>query len=186
MRRRHWIGVFSFALLGLVTVLLQGQRSVRSNPGKWIKTAAMREARASAGAVSLPDGRVLVTGGTSSSGPLATAEFLGISGSLTNVAAMAVPRSEHISVALKDGRVLVAGGRTTGGAATNAAELFDPATNAWTPVGAMQAARIGATATVLYDGSVLVAGGDSGAAPLATLERFNAATLQFDPVFACM
>ena len=146
----------------------------------------MRDARAGAAAVSLPDGRVLITGGVGSAGPLASAEYLGVDGPSVAAAPMSVPRSEHISVALKDGRVLVAGGRTSGGAGTNVAELFEPKANTWTTIGWMQSARIGATATMLKDGTVLIAGGDSGSAALSTLERFNPKTLSFDSVFAIM
>src|SRR5690348_17762451 len=37
----------------------------------------MQDARAAAAAAMLPDGRVLITGGSGSSGPLASAEYLG-------------------------------------------------------------------------------------------------------------
>jgi hypothetical protein len=53
-------------------------------------------------------------------------------------------------------------------------------------IGPMQAARIGATATTLNDGTILIAGGETGSVALATLERFDPATLSFNPVFATL
>jgi hypothetical protein len=46
-------------------------------------------------------------------------------------------------VRLADGRVLVAGGGTY----RATAELYDPATNSWTPTGSMHVSRIEATGT---------------------------------------
>ncbi|HEV8596816.1 MAG TPA: kelch repeat-containing protein, partial [Candidatus Dormibacteraeota bacterium] len=67
------------------------------------------------------------------------------------------PRWLHAAARLADGRVLVAGG----GAYTPTAELYDPATNRWTPTGSMSVDRYDFTATVLRDGRVLVVGGYS-------------------------
>ncbi|MGN6561981.1 MAG: Kelch repeat-containing protein [Thermomicrobiales bacterium] len=90
---------------------------------------------------------------------------------------------------LADGRVLVVGG--WGGVATAAngpitatAELYDPATNAWTLTGSMAAPRAGHSATLLPDGQVMVIGGynypeGQQNRPLATVERYNAVTGQW-------
>jgi len=80
---------------------------------------------------------------------------------------MAMPRSSHACAALADGRALVAGGTTTGGGITNAAEIYDPSTNAWTAAHAMGAARFGHSASLLDDGRVLISSGlSSGSASL--------------------
>jgi hypothetical protein len=72
---------------------------------------------------------------------------------------------------LPDGRVLVAGGagpvdlpRLTN-YTTTAAQLYDPATNTWSPLPAMPEARAGGHAVVLKDGSVLLVGGSAFRAP---------------------
>jgi N-acetylneuraminic acid mutarotase len=49
-----------------------------------------------------------------------------------------------------------------GGAHTASAEVYDPATNRWTPIGSMNVDRYDFTATLLRDGRVLVVGGFSG------------------------
>jgi hypothetical protein len=63
---------------------------------------------------------------------------------------MTTARYGHTATLLSDGRVLVAGG---GG---NSAELYDPATKAWTMTGLMSRPHSG-TATLLRNGEVLVA-----------------------------
>src|SRR5258707_14818553 len=86
---------------------------------------------------------------------------------------MSTPRSAHSATVLADGRILVAGG-STGTAATNAAEIFDPALNSWTAVaGGMIQARSNHTASLLADGRVLFAGGDNAGTPTASLEIFD-------------
>lgn len=65
--------------------------------------------------------------------------------------------------ALNDGRVLIAGGyQGTGGSSdgTSRAELYNPATGAWTLTSPMGTARRGAVAATLHDGRVLVVGGE--------------------------
>jgi hypothetical protein len=76
-------------------------------------------------------------------------------------------------VLLGDGRVLVAGG----GAYTPSAELYDPATNRWTPTGSMSVDRYDFTATLLRDGRVLVVGGYS----LSSVGRSTASAELYDP-----
>jgi nitrate reductase NapE component len=95
---------------------------------------------------------------------------------------------------LQDGRVLMTGDytRTTVGGLTVAiysrsAELYDPATDTFTPTGSMVEARAGASVTALRDGRVLFAGGmnfasDGGqlvSTQFATAELYDPKTGQF-------
>jgi MYXO-CTERM domain-containing protein len=74
---------------------------------------------------------------------------------------MAEGRLLHTATALGDGRVLVAGGFNLDDAGTYniaAAEIYDPAGDAWGRAGRMQVARSLHTATLLESGEVVVIG----------------------------
>jgi hypothetical protein len=78
----------------------------------------------------------------------------------------------YSQVTLLDGRLLVVGG-TAGGATLATAQLYDPASGAWTSTGAMSQPRTDATAVVLDNGTVLVAGGADNGVPLVSAEVFD-------------
>ncbi len=78
---------------------------------------------------------------------------------------------------LPNGRVLVAGGLGSTKAILAGAELYNPATGAWSTTGSLKTACENATATLLPSGQVLVAGGlGSKNAILASAELYNPAT----------
>jgi hypothetical protein len=119
------------------------------------------------------DNRVLVTGGTDTTGSLvATAELYDPnSGSFGPAGGMAIARALHTANLLKDGTVLVAGPDQT-------AELFDPKSGTFAATGSMTAARSSHTATLLSNGTVLITGGhnldlDSTVVALATAELYQ-------------
>ncbi|HLJ17585.1 MAG TPA: YDG domain-containing protein [Bryobacteraceae bacterium] len=180
------LGALVLSLLyGLSLTNLAEAQPLPHGANTWIKAPDLREARAGACAVALPDGRVLTIGGHGRRGALATAEYVG-GETLFPVAPMNTPRTDHFCVVLDDGRVLVAGGHTVGGAATNAAELYNPAADTWTNVGPMLQARSSATATLLMDGRVLIAGGETSDAVLNTLETFDTKAGSFGLVSGLM
>jgi len=155
--------------------------------GSWIPANSLAEARSGSAAVVLDDGRVLFTGGTGSTGPLASAELFHTDGSISVAAPMLNPRTHHTAVVLKDGSVLVAGGTTSGGGTTSAAEIYDPAGNSWTAVpGGMTSPRSSHTASLLSDGRVLLAGGATTTGATNTLEIYSPATGSFTAVTSGM
>jgi hypothetical protein len=131
----------------------------------------MATARRDHTATLLPSGQVLVAGGTSSSGPLASAELYDpVSNTWSAAGTMVNQRDYHTATLLPSGKVLVAGG-TSGAIIFNAAQLYDPASNSWSAAGSMAVVRYMHTATLLPSGKVLVAGGRnfSGGYPVAEL-----------------
>jgi len=147
--------------------------------GTWTATANMNEGRgAFPTATLLPDGTVLVAGGSSGPAQLASAELYDpSSGSWTAAGNMIEARTNHTATLLPDGKVLVAGGGGSGTlmgpAPLASAELYDPGSGTWTAIAHMNEVRSGHTATLLPDGRVLVAGGSSGPASLASAELYD-------------
>ena len=68
-------------------------------------------------------------------------------------------RTGHTATLLENGMVLVAGGSGTSTDTPRGAQLYDPATGAWSITGSLGQMRSGHTATRLANGKVLVAGG---------------------------
>jgi N-acetylneuraminic acid mutarotase len=98
----------------------------------------------------------------------------------TRVAALAMttPRANAAAIRLLDGRVLICGGTATGqvGGVLSSAELYDPATQSFTPTGSMTVQRAGQTITLLKDGRVLLTGGVQNAgyrSELASAEIYD-------------
>ena len=140
----------------------------------------MTVARSDHASVLLPDGRVLVMGGTDSVNVLKSSElFNPANATWTAGADMKAARRGFSATLLQDNKVLVTGG-FDGKAALATAEIYDPSNNTWTATsGPMSSSRRFHTATLLSDGKVLIAGGVVG--PLVTAdpkvtELYNPAT----------
>ena len=114
-------------------------------------------------AILLADGRVLIGGGTDPHlGTTAQPEIYDpASQTFKRTASTAdVWGPLNRAVPLDDGRVLIVGGRTAAdGGVDTAADVFDPATEQFTPTGPMAINHRPWTATRLSDGRVLLVGG---------------------------
>jgi hypothetical protein len=125
----------------------------------------------------LADGRVLIVGGQTAAGELASVEVYDpVARTFAAVGSLSTPRVRHAATRLADGKVLITGGRNASGA-LNTAEIFDPAAAVPFRVvtATMGAARQHHTGTLLGTGKVLIAGGDLA----GTAELFDPATETF-------
>jgi N-acetylneuraminic acid mutarotase len=147
---------------------------------KWSVTGSLPTSLNLHTATLLPDGRVLVAGGSSSFGtpPLSTAlTYDPAAGSWTATGNLAIARKSHVAVLLPNGKVLVTGGADTLGSPIPSSELYDPVTGVWTPTGSLTTARYSHSATLLPSGKVLVTGGQAlNSAGLASSELYDPAT----------
>ncbi|HSY40131.1 MAG TPA: choice-of-anchor D domain-containing protein [Polyangia bacterium] len=153
------------------------------------------EVRQGAVAATLPDGEVLIAGGSNYKTPtfLSSAElFDPADDTFTKLegpgSEMTVAREHAVAAALPDGDVLIAGGATMVEEfpgmpmeeVVSSAELFDPTDDTFTelqgPGSELTEARWGAVAATLHDGEVLITGGrEQGGAELfdPTDDRFT-------------
>ena len=137
--------------------------TVSIGAGKLTLAASMNTARSNHIAVLLPNNLVLVSGGSSGSTVLKSAELYDpVKNTWTATADMGTARSGHVAVLLQNGKVLVTGG-FDGKAALATAEIYDPSAGTWTAAaGAMTYSHNYHTASLLADGKVLIAGGVLG------------------------
>ncbi len=123
-------------------------------------TGSLITAREGQTATMLPNGKVLVAGGSGSHGYLKSAELYDpASGTWTRTADLRLTRSLATATLLRNGKVLVAGGFGNFRGAFKTAELYDPATGTWTQTGSLNDSRYNHTATLLPNGKVLVCAG---------------------------
>ena len=111
-------------------------------------------------------GKILVSGGASSSSDARVIDLNGPAPQVSTTAPMAYGRRQHNLTVLADGTVLATGGNSSGAALVDLgngvypAELWDPATGRWQTLAAMQVTRqYHSIALLLPDGRVLSAGG---------------------------
>ncbi len=142
-----------------------------------VASGSMQERRTRHRATLLPDGRVLVTGG-SRTDTTGAPEFSRTSAEVFDpdtrtwspLPPMAVPRAGHEATRLADGRVLVTGGHGS----DLRAEVFSTGAGSFGPGGSMAGARRNHTAALLASGDVLVCGGGN-----FTAEVWRAAESRF-------
>ena len=144
----------------------------RSN-GFFTATGSMTTPRIEQTATLLKNGKVLIAGGWDGFQPLASAELYDPqTGTFSATGNMTTPRHAAVATLLADGRVLIAGGdadnsNETYGKPVFSAEIYDPATGAFTATGNLEPAGgqlsmvlVGDLSVLLPDGRVFVAARD--------------------------
>ena len=147
-------------------------------PHTWIATNSMLTARWGHTATLLPNGEVLVAGGSpdDNSPALASAELYNpTTGTWTETGSMRAVRSMHTATLLPNGEVLVAGGSPNNVSELASAELYNPTTGTWTQTGSMNFGRFSHAAVLLPNGDVLVVGGFSSP-PFPDAETYDPST----------
>ncbi|MCY1042875.1 PKD domain-containing protein [Corallococcus sp. bb12-1] len=133
------------------------------NSGQWEGTGNLLTPRHSAGAVTLPSGKVLVVGGSIGGNGFTSAELYSPdTASWTSAGNMSVGRVFPTMTLLPSGKVLFTGGwaATHTNVPQKNVDIYDPATNTWTAAASMTFVRTTHTATLLPSGKVLVVGGN--------------------------
>lgn len=110
---------------------------------------------------------VLLAGGDAFSTAGTAEVYQPLSKTFFSTGNMMSPRRQHTAVLIShcgcsaDGKVLVVGGYDNQFKVLSSAELYDPATQTFTPTGNLHTPRFRHSATLLNDGTVLIAGGAS-------------------------
>jgi hypothetical protein len=139
----------------------------------WSAGSPLNVARSGHTATALPDGRVLIAGGSSQQGALDSMEvFDPLQAAFQPSGGLSVARTEAAAALAGPTQVLVAGGRNADGVAPTA-DLVDVDSGGIAQI-ALTSPRASASATRLLDGSVLVAGGNNGTNDLASAEVIDA------------
>ena len=166
------------------TAILNGVQLYDPTTNTWQLKNHTLTLRANHTATLLPSGKVLVAGGstnTNYNSGLDSAEIYDPDANTWNPAApMSVLRQNHFAILLTTGKnagkVLVGSGtRSDLWAPLTSTEIYDPATNKWTPAAPMHNAHLRATPILMPDGKVFVAGG------VGVVDSYQSAEM-YDPV----
>jgi hypothetical protein len=161
--------------LAVTLVLCTGFMPSLLRANSFLSTDSLSTTRANHTATLLPNGKVLVAGGSNNFETTESAELYDpVTGTWTKTGASFSARTRHTATLLPNGKVLVAGGE---GPTPPGGELYDPATGVWTLTTSLSNSRINHTATLLPNGKVLFVGGSKpGVDWLASAELYDPAT----------
>jgi N-acetylneuraminic acid mutarotase len=150
----------------------------------WTNKANLNKARWNHTATLIGDGKVLITGGSTSPSGVATSSaeiYNPANDSWTMISPMSNARAGHTATLLSNGKVLIAGGVSTGGTYTKTTEIFDPSTNTFSNAATMNYIHgfsYSGTANLitLHDGitkNVLISGGTCGSSDANRTELYD-------------
>lgn len=179
----------SFHRLALAAVMLGLVLMQSARAASWVTNGSMITGRSGQTATLLPNGKILVAGGSSGFsfggqqyfGGLASAELYDpATGTWTNTGSLNEARYGHTATLLPNGEVLVVGGIASWPYPAVTSELYHPDSGTWTTTTQEPVGRFSHTATLLRNGKVLVVGGYGpalfGPLPLSSSELFDPST----------
>jgi len=156
----------TFADVSCPSRVANASLTIPTRLGQWAPTSLMPVARGNHTSTLLPNGKILLAGGSNGPSVLTNAHlFDPVAKAYSQTGAMREARDLHTATLLPNGRVLVAGGFTSNAASTGASsgsELYFPETGVWLQARSMASARDNHSAVLMADGNVLVAGGYNG------------------------
>ncbi|HLI51879.1 MAG TPA: kelch repeat-containing protein, partial [Thermomicrobiaceae bacterium] len=168
------VSCLTLCLAGWLTSLAAGPKA------GWSEPASLPTGLAQESAVTLPDGRIVVTGGVTSVDKASTK--IQLFDPTTNkwsesAAHLNTGRVLHASAVGHDGKVYVFGGRNAIGPPISEVESYDPASDTVNALsGAGCIVRAGLAATTLSDGRIMLIGGTDISKAVNTVEFFDTAT----------
>lgn len=176
-----------FVALGLCTIFGVAPL-LAAVPGEFEETGSMITGRIGDAETLLPNGKVLVAGGSGGGGATASTELYDpASGTWSETGSMAGSRYSHTATLLSNGNVLVAGGFIRPWDLLNplapvdrgTAELYNPSSGTWSAAGSFLGGDH--TATLLPDGKVLAAGGSYHGSVYGAFDVYTNAARLYDP-----
>src|SRR5258708_7624189 len=167
---------FVLTLTALAALSVSLSSTPEAKAASFTATGPMSIPRFRQTATLLPNGQVLVVGGTNNNlannAPASAELYDPTTGAWTAGTHMLnYGRDYHTATLLMNGQVLVGGGVGASGTLASA-ELYNPATGMWLVTGGMTARKFH-TATLLPNGKVLVVGGTGSGGTLASAEVYD-------------
>jgi hypothetical protein len=188
MRQKSFSSLIMVGLLVIGLLTWATPAASVDTPGVWKLTGSMATSRRHGAMGRLSDGRILVVGGTDTTGVdgaaktfYSTAEIYDpATGTWTSTGSLKTgARALHTITLMYGGKSLITGG-WNGKAALSSAEIYNLKTGTFTTTGSMKKARADHSTISLFDGRVLITGGfDSSGTPIASAEIYDPATGTF-------
>lgn len=164
----------------------RGRASFIAKLPAWQASTALPGPRGNHTVTQLPDGKLLIAGGSNGPNVLASALLFDPAGqAFTETGSLFDARDLHSATLLPNGRVLVAGGFTTNATSTGptrSAELYLPEIGRWIRTQDMPFAADNHAAVLLADGNVLVTGGYTGGVYLSSAAIYYSTSGAWAPI----
>jgi hypothetical protein len=170
-----------FGVAFFITLVLSLAHNAQAQ--QWQKIAPIPLARRNAGCAMLPDGRILVAGGSDLSQVFSDCEIYNPqSDTWSKTGSLNVARWRPAMLALSNGKILIAGGLIgLGVATTGTCEIYDPTTGTWHVTASLLEASEGPSTLTLPNGKVLLFEGLD-----ANNGTYQNSVAEFDPLTETM